>query len=222
MQEIDLGGARRPLRSRDTAWARWLASYLVRSGVRPNTISLASVAFAAAGGLALLIGPACPDLVRGGLLIFAAVCIQIRLLCNLLDGMVAIEGGGQSRSGMIYNELPDRFADLLLLVPAGYSVDAPWPWGPIAGWICAVFALLTAYVRVLGTNAGTGADYSGPMAKQHRMAALTIGCLFSTLHIARPSALNVDWLFVALCLIAVGTAITVYRRTLHVLEELGP
>jgi phosphatidylglycerophosphate synthase len=222
MSDGDFSGARRPLRSRNTAWARWIASQLVQAGVRPNTISLGSAGFAALGGMALLIGPVCPDLGRGGLLILAAVCIQLRLLCNLLDGMVAIEGGGQTRSGEIYNELPDRFADLFLLVPAGYAVDAPWPWGPIAGWICGVFALLPAYVRTLGKSAGASVNYSGPMAKQHRMAALTIGCLLSTFHIARPSPWNVDWLFVALILIAIGTAITVYRRSLSLLEELGP
>ncbi len=212
---------RRPLRSRNTAWARWAATQLAYSGVAPNTISVASMGFAGVGGLALLLAPSCPDLGRAALLILVAVCIQFRLLCNLLDGMVAIECGAKTRSGEIYNELPDRFADLFFLVPAGYSVDAPWPWGPMTGWICGVLALLTAYVRTLGTSAGARVDFCGPMAKQHRMAALTIGCLLSTLHIARPHPWNVDWLFVALCLIAAGSAVTVFRRTMHLLAELG-
>src|SRR5438105_2817615 len=43
----------------------------------------------------------------------AAGCIQLRLLCNLLDGMVAIEGGFRSRSGEVFNELPDRVSDVV-------------------------------------------------------------------------------------------------------------
>ena len=50
---------------------------------------------------------------RGVILLLAALCIQLRLVCNLLDGMVAVEHGKGSPSGPIWNELPDRFADVL-------------------------------------------------------------------------------------------------------------
>ena len=78
--------------------------------------------------------------------------IQMRLLCNLFDGMVAVEGGHKTKSGEIYNELPERFADVFILVGAGNA----WmrvEWGPLLGWLCAVLALLTAYVRALGAAA---------------------------------------------------------------------
>jgi len=39
--------------------------------------------------------------------------------------------------------------------------------------LAAALAILTAYVRVLGVSVGTPQYYLGPMAKQHRMAALT-------------------------------------------------
>jgi phosphatidylglycerophosphate synthase len=42
-----------------------------------------------------------------------AACIQLRLLCNLLDCMVAIEGGKSAPTGALFNEMPDRFADPL-------------------------------------------------------------------------------------------------------------
>ena len=95
----------------------------------------------------------------GGLLIFfidhwlawlvAAACVQLRLVCNLLDGMVAIEGGRKSKVGAIYNEFPDRIADTLFLVPLGYAAGMPW-----LGWACALLAALTAYVRVFGGSLG--------------------------------------------------------------------
>ena len=36
---------------------------------------------------------------------------------------------------------------------------------------------MTAYVRTLGAALGTVGLYLGPMAKPHRMATLTLGCL---------------------------------------------
>src|SRR5687767_919083 len=74
---------RRPLKTRDHNWAIRAAQWLAGAGVSPNAISLASVAFASAAAGALL--------AHGWLA--AALFIQLRLLCNLLDGMVAVEGG---------------------------------------------------------------------------------------------------------------------------------
>jgi phosphatidylglycerophosphate synthase len=112
---------RRPLKTRSTPWAQWLARWLAARRVSPNAISLASLVFAALGALAMLAAPLATAGERSALLVLAAVCIQLRLLCNLLDGMVAGEGGLGSKSGDLFNELPDRIADPLLNVPAGWT-----------------------------------------------------------------------------------------------------
>lgn len=157
---------RRPLASRSSAWARWLAARLARSSVTPNQISLLSVVFAVIGGALIAWGTSVPAWLG------AAVCVQLRLVCNLLDGMVAIEGGKASDVGALYNELPDRVSDTLLLVPLGYAVG--WNW---LGWACALAAALTAYVRLLGGALGQRQDFGGVMAKQRRMATLTFGLI---------------------------------------------
>lgn len=41
----------------------------------------------------------------------------------MLDGMVAIEGGHQSKAGPIYNDVPDRFSDVIIFFCAGYTVQ---------------------------------------------------------------------------------------------------
>ena len=46
--------------------------------------------------------------------VLAAGCIQLRLLCNLLDGLVALEGGRKGKAGDLFNEAPDRYADVVL------------------------------------------------------------------------------------------------------------
>src|SRR5262245_18126537 len=117
--------SRRPLKSRERLWAIALANALVRAGVAPNAISLASIVFAALAGLFLV---ASRDAGAGGrtlLLILSAAGIQLRLLCNLLDGMVAVEGGRSTKSGEVFNDAPDRLADVFVFVGAGYAPG--WP-----------------------------------------------------------------------------------------------
>ena len=171
--------ARRPLKTRGRRWAQALARGLANRGVSPNGISIASLGFAALGTVALLAAPAAGPGAQAALFLLAAGCVQLRLLCNLLDGMVAVEGGLGSASGPLYNELPDRIADPLFLVPAGYATGLAL--GPELGWLAGVLALITAYIRTLGASLGLSQDFRGPMAKPHRMAALTAGLLAAAL-----------------------------------------
>jgi phosphatidylglycerophosphate synthase len=208
MSEIE---NRRPLKVRDTAWAKQFAARLAAANVGPNAISAASVGFAAAGGLAAACSGFESPWIRSLLLIIAAACIQARLLCNLFDGMVAVEHGRSSPTGGIWNELPDRFADALLLAGAGYGlIGLGWSVGQGLGWIAAVLAVITAYVRELGRGLGMPADFSGPMAKQHRMAWLTGTFLISAIDPVWDGAGQA--LLGGLTIIALGTAWTVVRR----------
>ena len=96
--------------------------------------------------------------------------IQLRLQCNLYDGMVAIATGRASPVGELYNDVPDRISDSALLIGAGYATG-----GNVAlGYAAALAAMFTAYVRAVGKAGGAKQEFGGPMAKQHRMALLTI------------------------------------------------
>ena len=81
---------RRVLATRNTEWARSLARVLAGTGVRPNGVSVAGVAFALTSAAAFAMSSGFTAAGRAGLLVAAAACIQLRLLCNLLDGMLAI------------------------------------------------------------------------------------------------------------------------------------
>jgi len=201
------GANRRPLTSRSTAWAKFLADLLVRAGVSPNSISVVSVLFAMAGAYLLLCWPT-----SGGLVAVAA-CVQLRLLCNLLDGMVAIEGQRQSPTGALYNEIPDRLADSLFIVALGYAVGKPW-----LGWLGALAAAVTAYIRVLGGSLGLAQDFRGPLAKPHRMAVLTVGCLVAAVESwyahSTLALLGAAWI------IAAGAILTCITRTLAIARQL--
>jgi phosphatidylglycerophosphate synthase len=204
---------RRPLASRDTGWARGITRRLSASGVTPNQISMASIAMAALAGASFWLAGSASSGTRIALLLAAALFCQLRLLCNLFDGMVAIEGGKQAADGPFWNEFPDRIADILILAGVGYGIGMP-----ALGWAAAAFAVLTAYTRELGRNCGLPADFSGPMAKQHRMATITAAALVSLLEPLWRG--HGEVLTVALWLIAVGTAVTALRRASNIVRGL--
>lgn len=191
---------RRPLTSRSSGWANALTRWLVQTSITANAISVISIFFAVIGA-ALLLYVQTP-----WALIVVALCVQLRLVCNLLDGMVAIEGKRKSPTGALYNELPDRIADSLFIVPVGYLIGEPW-----LGWLGALAAAVTAYIRVLGGAIGLPQDFRGPMAKPHRMAVLTAACVIGALEWwlngSRWALLTAAWV------IAIGSLITCVTRT---------
>ena len=208
---------RRVLATRDAGWAKQLARSLARAGVRPNAVSIASVVWAAAAGAAFCAAPSAEPSPRSALLLLAAAAIQLRLLCNLLDGMLAVEEGLKTRTGDIYNDLPDRIADVLILAGAGYSLR--YLTGGVAlGWAAAVAALFTAYVRVLAGSLGATQHFIGPMAKQHRMFTVTVAALLS----AAEALLGLPprSMPIALALVIAGSIATAWRRTARLVTEV--
>ena len=208
--------ARRVLATRNRSWARASAAWLAARGVQPNTVSIASIGFAATGAAAFAACAGTPAATQALLLGAAALCIQLRLLCNMLDGMLAVEGGLKTKTGDIFNELPDRVADVLILAGAGYAAGHV-PYGPTLGWAAASLALLTAYIRALSGSLGLPQHFLGPMAKQHRMFVLTVASIAAAVEAqtgAPPRAL-----LAGLVVIVLGSVLTSWRRTSRLLKE---
>lgn len=199
---------RRPIAARNTGAARRVTTWLVRRNLTPNAISALSMVFALLAGLALAFLP----LSIAGLLLAAFGC-QMRLLCNLFDGLVAVEGGKGAPDGPFWNEAPDRFSDLFILMGLGYGAGRPE-----LGLLAAALAILTAYIRELGRANGAGNDFSGPLAKPQRMALVT----FAALAQAGVYAMGMDWpvLLWALWLLVIGTAATALRRSVRQVGRL--
>lgn len=211
---MQVPAARRPLKVREKTWPRVLAFALVRRGLTPNQISVASAAISLVGAALLFCARSWSGTREAIAFVAAAVCIQLRLLCNLLDGLMAVEGGLKTKAGEIFNEFPDRIADVALLISAGYAC------GTIRlGYFCAIASVLTAYVRVFGGSAGLAQDYCGPMAKQQRMAALTVACVLSAIEAIMRWPHRV--MSVALLVILIGSIFTAARRTLRIAKLLN-
>lgn len=201
--------SRRPLKVRGLAVSQNIARWLAEQSVTPNAISMTSVLFAALAGACLLALPGARGWQAHALPLAAAAFIQLRLLCNLFDGMVAVEGGKGTPSGELFNDIPDRIADPVILVCAGYAASGI-DGATALGWAAGILSVMTAYVRTLATSMGSPTDFRGPMAKQHRMALMT-GALVLT------SAEPLLWsqgpvLVGALVVVVLGTIVTAWRR----------
>ena len=209
---------RRPLKTRSRRSARSLARRLARAGVQPNHVSVLGVVFALAAGGAFLALPNVGEAAQVVLLVAAAASIQLRLLCNMLDGLLAVEGGLASPVGDLWNDVPDRIADVVILASAGYAVA--WSWGEPLGWAAATAAVLTAYVRLLGGALGARQHFLGPMAKPQRMAVLTAASLLSLGEVAF-SHFRGAFLAGALVVVLAGSLVTAARRLSLVTRELA-
>ena len=172
------GADRRPIAARNTGPAAALAAWLIARRASPDGISGAGMVAGLLAGLALAGTAWAPEAARP-LWLLAALLIQLRLLANLMDGMVAIGRGVASPVGELWNEVPDRVSDTAVLLGLGLAAGTP-AWGLAA----ALAAMATAYIRATGKAAGAPSDFRGPMAKQQRMAlvtALAIWCAVTPL-----------------------------------------
>ncbi len=211
--------SRRPIAAIFRATADASVRWCVRGNVHPDVVSYASIV--AAGGAAACFW-------QSGtwpwLLIPAVLLCYVRLWLNMLDGMVALASGRASRRGELVNELPDRASDVLIFIGVAHS---GWCHPLSAYWVI-IFALLVAYVGVLGQAVGARREFSGVMAKPWRMVLLhagawgTLGLLWwGDGRITWQGLTVLDWthvLIIAGCLQTIGVRLRRIVRTLAVQE----
>ncbi len=208
---------RRPISSRNHNWAQRLACSLVNKGISANRISLTSLLFAAVGCVALWLSADVSLRWQPSLYVGAALCCQLRLLCNLMDGMVAMESSVKTPTGALWNEIPDRFSDILFFVGVGFAAN-----DMTLALVLSVLAVLLSYVREFGHGVDGTMDYVGPMAKPQRMALTTFALLLASLVGALPvlkttSVTSSDVLSLSLWVMVFGCVVTLIRR----LKRLG-
>ncbi|HEU5291539.1 MAG TPA: CDP-alcohol phosphatidyltransferase family protein [Cyclobacteriaceae bacterium] len=199
---VEKSESRRPIASRDSGWAKKSAAWLATKKVSPNVISVVSILFAAISLLAFYM--ACQTTSNVALyMILAVVGIQGRLIMNLLDGMVAVEHNQKSSVGGLFNEVPDRISDTLTILGVGLMAKS-LPSGMDLAWLAIALSIATAYIRALGASLNCGHHFLGPMAKQHRMALICLGCIVAIWY--QPV------FYYLLMVMNVGLVITCYRR----------
>ncbi|MDQ2659042.1 MAG: CDP-alcohol phosphatidyltransferase family protein [Verrucomicrobiota bacterium] len=207
--------SRRPIADLFRRTAHAATAWSVRRGIHPDAVSYASMIFALAAALCFW---------RAGehhwLLLLAPGFCYLRLWCNMLDGMVALASGQASLRGEILNDLPDRVSDVIIFVGVAHSGLMQ----PIIGYWAAIFALLTAYVGVLGQAVGVKREFGGVMSKPWRMVLLhlgawtTVACLWWNNGVTQFAGLTVlDWTCVLVVAGCSQTIIVRLRRTMAAL-----
>jgi len=204
-------GERRPIASRDLPVMQRIAAWLVRHNASANDISLAGMFAGMLAGISLAATNYLdsPGLVRAAWLA-GATFVQLRLLANLFDGMVAIGSGKASPVGELYNEVPDRVSDAATLIGLGFAAAS----SPALGYLAAIAAVFTAYVRAMGKIVGGTQDFCGPMAKPQRMFLVTVCAVVMAL---LPSGWRPQWQTLGLpdlvlAVIFTGCLVTSIRR----------
>ncbi|MEJ1241785.1 CDP-alcohol phosphatidyltransferase family protein [Chryseolinea sp. T2] len=201
---------RRPIASRNSGWAKSVAAFLASNGVTPNFISILSIVFAALSTFAFYLEARTTGYHLLWMLL-AIAGIQGRLLMNLFDGMVAVEHNRKSVLGGIFNEVPDRVSDTLTLLGLIFLVSS-YSYGTDLVYLAIALSITTAYIRTLGASLNVGHHFLGPMAKQHRMALLTAGCV---VYVWYPPVF-----YYILIVMNIGLLITCYRRLMRVCHLL--
>ncbi|MFT5300606.1 MAG: phosphatidylglycerophosphate synthase [Mariniblastus sp.] len=211
---------RRPINSRNTGWAKRISSALVNANISPNSISVFGML--AAIGAGVLFGS---TMVADGILqrscwFAGGLCCQIRLLCNLFDGMVAVEQQTASPVGELYNEVPDRVSDAAIFIGIGFAVGG----NALGGVVAALLAVFTAYVRATAKSVGAPNDFCGPMAKPQRMALVTLLAVYMTFTpVAWHQVPESQFLMaptIVLGILIVGCALTSIRRLARASQSL--
>ena len=211
-------GDRRPIATRNRKWAQDATAWLAARNVSPNAISIAGMFACIVAGIALGVTSISDYRI---LWLVAALGAQLRLTANMLDGMVAIASGRTSKTGELYNEVPDRISDAAVFIGAGFA----WGGNVTLGYIATILAIFTAYVRAAGKIAGGPNEFCGPMAKQHRMLVITLVCLYSAItprswQMITFNDSQIGLMTLALALIVVGCVITVIRRVGRIAHAL--
>ena len=209
---------RRPIATRDRKWAQDATAWLASRNVSPDAISIAGVCACIIGGIALGL----TSIVDYRILwLIGALGAQLRLTANMLDGMVAITSSRTSKTGELYNEVPDRLSDAAVFIGAGYA----WGGNITLGYVATILAIFTAYVRAAGKIAGAPNEFCGPMAKQHRMLVITLICVYAAItprswQMITFNNSQIRVMTLGLVVIVVGCVITIVRRLSRIAHVL--
>src|SRR6266478_7383968 len=209
---------RRPIATRNRKWAQAATVCLASRNVSPNAISIAGMCACIVANIAL----GATSITDCRILwLIAAFGAQLRLTANMLDGMVAIASSRTSKTGELYNEVPDRISDAAVFIGAGFA----WGGNLALGYVATILAIFTAYVRAAGKIAGAPNEFCGPMAKQHRMLVITLICVYAAItprswQMIAFNDLRIGLMTLGLVVIVVGCVITVIRRLSRIAHAL--
>lgn len=157
------------------------------------------------------------------LLIVNLFLIFLRMTLNTLDGLIALKTNRTSMIGELVNALPDRYADIFILVGISFSSLG----STHIGMLASLSVLLVSYTGMLGKAIGVSWQHQGPLDKVDRLVLILAATLAQYI-LARSNhpAINVfglsltalEWCMV---LFIVLGQITVITRVCGMMKEIN-
>jgi CDP-diacylglycerol--glycerol-3-phosphate 3-phosphatidyltransferase len=187
------------------------ASFLLRKGVSPDTVTLLGTAGVMAGALVFY---------PRGEFFWGTVVITLFVFSDLVDGTMARQAGVSSRWGAFLDSTLDRVADA-----ADYGGLTMWYAGRGDDLVlCAVtiFCLasgqVVSYTKARGEAIGLPVNVNGLVERAERLVITLVLCGLSGLH--KFGVPGIQWLLpIALWVVAVGSFITLVQRVVTVHRE---
>lgn len=187
------------------------ATFLLRRGVSPDTVTLIGTGGVVAGALVFY---------PRGEFFWGTVVITLFVFSDLVDGNMARQAGVSSRWGAFLDSTLDRVADAAIF-------------GGLALWyagggdnlvLCAVtiFCLasgqVVSYTKARGESIGLPVAVNGLVERAERLVISLVACGFAGLH--KFGVPGIQWLLpIALWLVAVGSLVTLVQRVITVRRE---
>ena len=107
------------------------------------------------------------------LLLINVALIMLRMTLNTLDGLIALKIGRTSMKGKLVNALPDRYADMFILIGISFSSLCDIRIGMFAS----LTVLLVSYSGMLGKAIGVSWQQQGPLDKVDRLVLIMLASL---------------------------------------------
>lgn len=189
--------------------ARPVVDGLARRGVRPNHVTLTSVAVA--GGAAVLFA--------AGAMMAAGWVLAAAAFCDMFDGLLARRRETATPDGAFLDSFADRVTEGLVL--GGLAV---WGGGRVLSWLCVaalLASLLVSYARARGQSLGVDPKI-GVMQRPERLVVLFVTVFAAPVAGAIAGSGAVQY-YVAvagiglLAVLSAGTAVTRARWAVRVL-----
>ncbi len=172
----------------------------------PDLITWFSFLFSAGAGYALW-------KTSGRMLLLVPVMLLGRLMCNLMDGMVAREKGISSKRGEALQEAVDRFSDSAILLGLSFS-----PQGNILlGIFTITLVLISSYLGILKKAVGGEREFGGIMGKVDRVWVVIVCSILQAFYKKLGPFTFVE---LALLIILVGSVITIVGRALSIRRDI--
>jgi CDP-diacylglycerol---glycerol-3-phosphate 3-phosphatidyltransferase len=186
-------------------WQKWLQPVVglsARRHLSPDVFTYGALALSLTAGLALALAGT-----NTGWLWVVPPCVLLRLIFNLLDGLVARERGIADSMGEVKNEFGDRLADAAIflgLIWGGYA-DLRLASAVLALVLCG------SYLGILNKALGGPRLYAGVFAKGDRMISLALFTIYPALS---GNLTSYNW-YLAIAVLAAGVTILQRWRAIH-------